>query len=53
MPKEYIGFRADRRIVLDIEKLTNTKRFNNKTHVIETALNRGLKILKEETFSKF
>lgn len=52
MTKRLISVKLDEKLFLDIERLKNNKRFSNRTNVIEEALEKGLKILKEDNFSK-
>ena len=53
MGKKPLTIRLDENILLDIRRLERTRRYNSKTHVVENALEKGLKILKKDTFSKY
>lgn len=51
MAKKLVAHRIGKSLVRDIDRLA-PKYNNNKTLVVEMALERGLKSLKKDTFSK-
>ena len=53
MGKKLITVRLGKDIIMEIEKLKDSERFNNRTEVVEEALERGLKVLKDDSFSKY